>query len=83
MLIGGLGYTAYAAQMLYLSEGLLYTCALLNGIGAALLWTGQGKFLSINTSDSSSGRDSALFWSLYQTSGVLGNIAVLYLFKVS
>ena len=42
MLLGGLGYTAYAAQMLYLSDYLLYTCALLNGLGASLLWTGQG-----------------------------------------
>ena len=41
MLLGGLGYTAYAAQMLYLSNYLLYTCALLNGLGASLLWTGQ------------------------------------------
>ena len=43
MLLGGLGYTAYAAQMLYLSNYLLYTCALLNGLGASLLWTGQGN----------------------------------------
>ena len=42
MLLGGLGYTAYAAQMLYLSDYLLYSCALLNGLGASLLWTGQG-----------------------------------------
>ena len=122
MLLGGLGYTAYAAQMLYLSDYLLYTCALLNGLGASLLWTGQGygtqrfksaphftlllnslilnlksfvffsrhealcdqgKFISINTSASSSGRDAGVFWSLYQCSGVLGNLAVFLLFQVS
>ena len=58
MLIGGLGYTFYAAQMLYLlylSDNLLYTCALLSGIGAALLY--------INTSDSSSRRDTAIVWN--------------------
>ena len=33
MLLGGLGYTAYAAQLLHLADPLLYTCALLNGSG--------------------------------------------------
>ena len=58
MFLGGLGYTAYAAQMLYLSDTLLYTCALFNGVGASLLWTGQGTFLSINSSPNSAARDS-------------------------
>ena len=66
ILIGGLGYTAYSAQMLWLSDALLYLCALLNGIGASLLWTGQGNFLTVNTSSATTARDSGVFWSLYQ-----------------
>ena len=58
MFLGTLGYTVYAAQMLYLSDILLYTCALVNGVGASLLWTGQGTFLSINSSPTSAARDS-------------------------
>lgn len=50
-------------------------------LGASLLWTGQGNFLSINTSASSSARDAGLFWALYQLSGVLGNLAVYLLFR--
>ena len=81
MLVGGLGYTAYAAQMLHLSTWLLYTCAVLNGVGASLLWTGQGTFLSINSSSECAGRDAGIFWTLYQLSGVVGNIAVFFLFQ--
>jgi len=81
MLIGGLGYTAYAAQMLYLADWLLYTCAVLNGVGAALLWTGQGNFLAINSDPSTVGRNASIFWALYQMSGVTGNIAVYLLFQ--
>ena len=58
MFLGGLGYTAYAAQLLYLSDILLYACAVFNGVGASLLWTGQGTFLSINSSPESAARDS-------------------------
>ena len=60
---------------------LLYTCAVLNGVGASLLWTGQGTFLSINSSSVSAGRDAGIFWTLYQLSGVVGNIAVFFLFQ--
>jgi len=81
MLIGGLGYTAYAAQMLYLEDWLLYTCAVLNGVGAALLWTGQGNFLAINSDPKTVGRNASIFWALYQMSGVTGNIAVYLLFQ--
>ena len=81
MFVGGFGYTCYSAQMLYLSDWLLYSSAVANGVGASLLWTGQGNFLSINTSPGRSARDSGIFWSLYQLSGVVGNIAVYFLFQ--
>jgi len=81
MFLGGLGYTVYAAQLLYLSDILLYACAVFNGVGASLLWTGQGTFLSINSSPDSAARDSGIFWTLYQLSGVVGNLAVYILFK--
>jgi len=81
MLIGGLGYTAYAGQMLYLADWLLYLCAVLNGVGAAMLWTGQGTFLAINSDQATVGRNASIFWALYQMSGVTGNIAVFLLFQ--
>ena len=54
MFVGGFGYTLYSAQMLYLSNWwalsisineeiirFLYGSAVLNGLGAAMLWTSQ------------------------------------------
>ena len=41
----------------------------------------QGTFLSINSSQETTARDAGIFWSLYQLSGVLGNIAVYFLFR--
>jgi len=81
MFVGGFGYTLYSAQMLYLSNWFLYGSAVLNGLGAALLWTSQGKFLSINSEPHTVGRNAGLFWVLYQMSGVLGSTFVLLLFR--
>ena len=80
IVVGSLGYIAYTAQLLYLTDFSLYTAAVLNGLGAAVFHTGQGTFLSINSSQETSARDAGIFWSLYQLSGVLGNIAVYFLF---
>jgi len=81
MFFGGFGYTLYSAQMLYLSDWLLYGSAILNGMGAALLWTSQGKFLAINSEPHTVGRNAGIFWILYQMSGVLGSTFVLVLFR--
>jgi hypothetical protein len=40
---------------------ILTTSAIL-GIGAGILWTAQGHFLTINSSDATRGRDGGLFW---------------------
>ena len=79
-MVGSLGYCLYTAQLLYLTDLTLYTAAVLNGLGASLFHTGQGTFLSINSSQETTARDAGIFWSLYQLSGVLGNIAVYFLF---
>ena len=41
IVVGCLGYTAYTAQLLYLTDLTLYTAAFLNGLGASLFHTGQ------------------------------------------
>ena len=79
-MVGSVGYCLYTAQLLYLTDLTLYTAAVLNGLGASLFHTGQGTFLSINSSQETTARDAGIFWSLYQLSGVLGNIAVYFLF---
>ena len=79
-MVGCVGYICYTAQLLYLTDLTLYTAAVLNGLGASLFHTGQGTFLSINSSQETTARDAGIFWSLYQLSGVLGNIAVYFLF---
>ena len=43
-----------------------YIVSVLVGIGAAILWTAQGVYISQNSDDSTSSRNSGIFWALFQ-----------------
>lgn len=43
-----------------------YSVSILVGIGAALLWTAQGVYLTVNSDDSTISRNSGIFWTLFQ-----------------
>ncbi len=43
-----------------------YIVSILVGIGAALLWTGQGVYLAINSDDLTISQNSGIFWALFQ-----------------
>lgn len=76
MVVGGLTYVLYIATFIQPLTATLYTASILIGFGAAILWTGQGTFLTMNSSKETMGRNSGLFWALSQTSYLIGNIYV-------
>jgi hypothetical protein len=43
-----------------------------NGVGAALLWTGQGRLMLQYSDGNDSGRIFAIFWSIFNLSAVFG-----------
>lgn len=51
------------------------------GVGAALIWTGQGTYLSKCSNPSNISRNSGVFWALLQLSMFFGNIFVFYQFQ--
>ena len=48
-----------------------YVVAILVGIGAGVIWTGQGIYLAHNSYESTVSRNSGLFWALFQVRLVL------------
>uniref|UniRef100_A0AAX7VEL6 Major facilitator superfamily domain containing 11 n=1 Tax=Astatotilapia calliptera TaxID=8154 RepID=A0AAX7VEL6_ASTCA len=76
MFFSGLLYSLYIAMFIYPYTWSFYTASVLVGIAAAVLWTAQGNVLTINSTDSTIGRNSGIFWALLQFSLFFGNLYI-------
>lgn len=76
MLIGGVTYSLFIANFFFPETWCLYIASALIGFGAAVFWTGQGTFLTINSDSETMSRNSGVFWALLQCSLLFGNIFV-------
>ncbi|CAG8667439.1 17791_t:CDS:2, partial [Racocetra fulgida] len=79
--LGGLTYALYSGSLFYynhLQESAfpIISGAIL-GLGAALLWTGQGAIMLSYPSEADKGRFIGLFWVIFNLGGVLGSIVPL------
>uniref|UniRef100_A0A8C5CKH7 Major facilitator superfamily domain containing 11 n=1 Tax=Gadus morhua TaxID=8049 RepID=A0A8C5CKH7_GADMO len=76
MFFSGLLYSAYIAMFIQPRVWSFYTASVLVGFGAAVLWTAEGNVLAINSTDTTIGRNSGLFWALQQFSLLFGNLYI-------
>ncbi|MBN3283807.1 MFS11 protein, partial [Polyodon spathula] len=79
MFVCGLFYSAYIAVFIYPLTWSFYTASVLVGIAAAVLWTAQGNVLTINSTDTTIGRNSGIFWALLQFRRVFISLTVISL----
>ncbi|GAU99681.1 hypothetical protein RvY_10642 [Ramazzottius varieornatus] len=78
MLIGGVCYFFFVSTFIRPLAVTLYGGAITLGIGQAMLWIAEGTFLSMNSDKETIGRHSSIFWALYQTSLLWGNLFFFY-----
>ncbi|XP_044732462.1 UNC93-like protein MFSD11 [Chrysoperla carnea] len=78
---GSITYAIYIGSFLWPKAWLLYLASAFVGLGAALLWTGQGNFLALNSTKDTISKHSGIFWALFQASMFIGNTFVYFQFR--
>lgn len=81
MLIGAAAYCFFMVSFLWPSTILLYVASCVLGVGAALIWTGQGTYLTRCSNQSNISRNSGIFWAMLQASMFFGNTFVYFQFQ--
>lgn len=90
MLVGSFTYAGYVAANILYTPGVMYPAGALLGVGAALIWTGQGVYITRSSryyelasglpARSTVGHFNGVFWSIFQVNQFLGNLLVALLF---
>lgn len=81
MLIGAVTYMLFIMSFLLPRTWLLYFASAVVGFGAAVIWTGQGNYLTLNSDSNTISRNSGIFWALLQFSMFFGNLFVAIMFQ--
>jgi len=81
MVIGSITYLIFILSFLLPKTWLLYVVSVVIGLGASIIWTGQGNYLTLNSDDSTISRNSGVFWALLQCSMLFGNLFVFFAFQ--
>ncbi|KAK2710953.1 UNC93-like protein MFSD11 isoform X2 [Artemia franciscana] len=80
MFLGSIPYALFVGSFLIPMTWLLYLTSAILGFGAAVIWTGQGNYLTLCSNDATMTRNSGIFWALMQSSFLIGNIFVFFVF---
>ncbi|XP_014290240.1 UNC93-like protein MFSD11 isoform X2 [Halyomorpha halys] len=81
MVIGSFTYLLFIASFFKPMTWLLYFASVIMGLGASIIWTGQGNYLTLNSDDTTMSRNSGVFWALLQCSMLFGNFFVYMAFN--
>jgi len=76
-------YASFIATFFALKEWLLYVGSGLMGWGSAIIWITQGCLLSYNSDEDTITRNTSIFYTFFQISGLLGNTFTYFQFKDS
>lgn len=81
MIFGAVTYLLFIMNFLIPKTWLLYLASAVIGVGAAMIWTGQGNYLTLNSTPATISRNSGIFWAMLQFSMFIGNIFVYFTFQ--
>ena len=88
LFIGTLGYGALVAASFLLAvvqapwcRGVVVLGGAILGVGAALLWTAQGRIMLELSDGSDQGRLFAIFWGIFNSSSIIGGFLTYFYFS--
>ena len=74
IIIGAVCYVLYMASLIVIVPPVVLVASAVNGFGASLLWVAVGGLLTKCSSAKDRGRNTGIFWSIFQLSLILGNV---------
>lgn len=80
IITGACCYVLFIASFFYPHGALLYCMSAVVGVGAALIWTGHGQYLTENSTSETMSRNAGIFWAIFQMSQFAGNLFVFFVF---
>ena len=81
LILGGICYSLFIAQMVYPNDYMLYSASALAGFGIALLWVAQGNLLVLNSDTNTKERNTGIFFAMYTCSSLIGNTYIYFQFQ--
>lgn len=66
MVFGSVTYVLFILSFLVPRTWLLYVASVVIGIGAPMIWTGQGNYLTLCSTPATISRNSGVFWAMLQ-----------------
>jgi MFS family permease len=80
MLLGAACYVVYLASLIHIVRAAVLVASVVIGFGATVLWVAMGTFLTKCSAPHHVGRNTGIFWGIFQLSNVLGNLLVYFLY---
>ena len=82
MVVGAGCYVAYMATLIFtMNSYAVLGMSVVIGFGAAILWVALGVFIAQNSTKENYGRNTGIFWALFQCSNIFGNLGMYLVFS--
>jgi len=82
VIIGGFVNTIYIGLLIFAPKAVpIYIFSVIIGIGGSLIWVGQGTILIVNSTAATIGRNTGIFYFMFEASLVVGNTFIYYVFN--
>src|SRR3990167_2639476 len=79
--LSSLTFVAFVAAFIHAIDWVIYLASVCLGVGAGVLWVCNGTWIFQNSNPTNRGLHNGIFWSLFQVSGLSGNLIAFGVFE--